>query len=191
MHTSVLEAELSVTRRVSFDTTLPATLAPSGTKTSKLTRTLGGTCVLLSLLTMTACSRRWSEVSEVPAKAPSGRAIRAGSTFRIEPVQFTPAQFAGKEFTENKFAFRCRSLQKGVVSEYIGTSMLVMKGVTETQPGTIEKWATGDDAKEISLRWMVIPEIGAYHGGGSLYFYLSDKDKNCISNIVAWPVAFR
>ena len=156
------------------------------------TITVGGACALFGLAMMAGCSgRHWSEVSEIPFKSPLAHAIKAGSTFRIEPVQFAPAMFSGKDFAESDFVFRCRTLQKGVETEYVGTSTLVLKGLEETQPGHPEKWAPADDAKEIRIHYVVLPTMGFYTGEGSLYFYLRDKDKNCVSNIVAWPVAFR
>lgn len=147
------------------------------------------------LLSLISCggSSSWNDIAVLDIR--SGK-IQAGDAVRIEPSAFETVEFSSTELSIKKFKFNGTRTDSSENLELFPT-VTVMAGEgnfgsveTQSTEETIQ-WAVGEPQKAITIVFMNMQRGSSYSGKGHLYFYMTDKDKNCVSNIVAWPVAFK
>ena len=145
------------------------------------------------ILSIAACGAS-SSWEDIPVLETSSGEIRAGDAVRIEPSEFSPVEIAGTEFSVTKFQFDAIREQATVDLELLPTvTVMASKGdfhSVETVSEEAVQWPAGEPRKAITFSFLNMPDRSAYSGRGHLHFYLTDQDKNCVSNIVAWPVDF-
>ena len=146
------------------------------------------------MLALVACGgpSSWEDITDLDTGSDK---IRAGTAVRIEPSAFEAAEISSTEFSIKKFNFSgTRKDGSGGLELLPTVTLMASEGdfhSVETQSQEAIQWTVGEAQKAITISFLNMPTGSAYSGKGSLYFYMTDKDKNCVSNIVAWPVAFK
>jgi len=147
------------------------------------------------LLSFISCdgSSSWDDITVL--EMTSGK-IQAGDAVRIEPSAFETVEISSTEFSIKTFKFNgTRTNSSGDLELLPTVTLMAGEGnfhSVETQsPKEAIQWSVGEPQKAITIAFLNMPSGSSYSGKGYLYFYMTDKDKNCVSNIVAWPVAFK
>lgn len=149
-------------------------------------------CLLfvMPLLWLSACGdRTWEDVAFVETGAGE---IRAGDLVRLEPASFSPREIARSGSSFEKFTFNGNLVNNSSDLELYGNVSLIYGGegliVRSTIKSTDEiQWDANEPQKAITLFFL---EDKAIYGDGYLYFYLTDINDTCVSNIIKWPVTF-
>lgn len=151
------------------------------------------TCLLfvMPLLWLSACGdRTWEDVAFVETGAGE---IRAGDLVRLEPASFSPREIARSGSSFEKFTFNGNLVNNSSDLELYGNVTLNYGGggevmVRSTIKSTNEiQWAANEPQKAITIIFL---ENKTLSGDGYLYFFLTDINDTCVSNIIKWPVTF-
>lgn len=148
-------------------------------------------------LGMPNCTRKsWKEV---PSLATAHGSLNAGRQVRLIPISSNPRRISTKQAVEKRFKFRGTLVSppqhrevKGKVT-LVGERLIGKKGrtsVNQTWENPPLKWAQREYEREIEIRFLVMPGR-TYKGSGWMYFYLTDLEDECVSNIIAWPVVLK
>ncbi len=144
-------------------------------------------------LCQSACGERTLE--ELDWFSDGADTIQSGDQFTLKPTAFEPAEMAGDELDRRTFSFKGTRTSDSVGLEVQLRAALVMgeegSSLTETQFGDTVMWPQDSAAMVLEMEWAVLPFGGTYGGEGYLYFYLTDLENNCLSNILAWPIKFK
>lgn len=151
-------------------------------------------CKYSALLIITSsflisCSQTpWEDVPAI------GESVKAGKVVRIEPVNYNVVHFKKDAIEVKSFPFKGTLLDKSL-NDYCITNVSVFSGgdrldISESQTPDTILWSGNELEKELEISYAYIPVMRGYTGSGMLYFYLTDMDKTCISNIVGWEVEF-
>ncbi len=150
---------------------------------------------LLSVMTLllAGCGdRTWEEVSSTGT---GDREIRAGDLVRLEPASFQPREISGTGFVIEKFIFNGSLLNDSSDLKLSGKVKLHFEResgfIVDTTIASAEpiQWAASESKKAVTISYIKMQnETGS--GEGYLYFYLTDLNGACVSNIVKWPIAF-
>lgn len=144
-------------------------------------------CIFFTTL---SCSSS-NSIDEVAAVDLNKTVIKAGNVFRLVPQKREPLRLSGKDISTTHFEFEC-TLQTGDKNVEYTSGVSFQAGIaTETQsPTDFTQWPANVSSKKITIDFTLMPTLHTYSGSGFLYIYLMDKQKNCISNIIKWPVKF-
>ena len=150
-------------------------------------------CAVFLSMSLLSCGgpSSWEDLAEIDTGSSK---ILAGNELRIEPSEFAAASIVGTAFSITKFNFN-GTRKEGTGDLELLPTVTVMAGkgdfhAVETLSEKAIHWRAGEPQKAVTITYVNMPTGSAYSGKGHLYFYLTDPDKNCVSNIVAWPVEF-
>lgn len=135
-------------------------------------------------------------VVEVDSFMHGGEEVIAGNQFRLTPLKDEMINLKGEGFSINKFDFHCILLSKEKEIDSLFKDVIAIdlssKNMTKTlkySAPEFKKWPSIATEKEITIDFPILPgEV--YSGKGFFYFYLVNKEGQCISNIVRWKVKF-
>ena len=122
--------------------------------------------------------------------------IKAGKRIHIVPVDYHPAAISGTTQGVTTFKFTGTLLDSSENLTLITRATLLLgrggyKKIETQKDAEPITWGKDAHTKELQFSFVVSLTEGTYMGGGYLYFYLTDLDDHCVSNIVAWPVTFQ
>jgi hypothetical protein len=165
--------------------------------------------IAVTLAGMCACRHQGvhQDWQEVPSLEIGEKKLSAGKLFRLEPNVANPVQMPGGQMSYEKFKFLGTLLdprsdldvKRTVTADFVGADeqgVVKDKERSITEAGEPMKWMKSESKRDIEFTFAVPPVIAppaasALSGKGFLYFYLTDLDGNCVSNIVAWPMTFK
>ena len=135
----------------------------------------------------------WQELSVLEVGEDT---VTAGVIVRIEPSAYQPVKLHGNQFTTKTFAFKGTLLNRSSDLDCVANITIFSKSgdmnISNTQsPGDTIRWAMTEVEKDLDIDFILMPDSRRYSGKGHFYFYLTDADKKCISNIVGWKVTFK
>lgn len=144
--------------------------------------------ISLSLL-ITGCSNKKAE-EDIKSLKFGNSTITAGNQFRLSPVKYEPITISNTDYSVD-FVFHCTLLSKETNIEYTGVVAFQTSDLGESQSlEKFEKWPSDITKKDITIPFFHPAGYYTYSGQGFFYFYLINKENQCISNIVRWAVKF-
>ena len=151
---------------------------------------------VMSLLWIDAYGdRTWHDVASVEMGTGT---LRAGDLVRLEPTSFRPVEMSNHMFTNKQFKFSGILLDNSSDLEIIGNVTSMSGGVDDPHwetrhDATSIQWGASESQKKITINFVRMPKNTGpqYQGNRLFYFYVTDSNGACISNIVAWPVTFK
>ena len=141
------------------------------------------------LISCESNNKQWQEVSSI-------KKIQAGSIFKIEPIKDSVYVLSGSDFSSTPVKFNCTALKPRDGMKYKGAmSLQSSRGSRVIFETTSEKnyqvWPANTTAQAIEISIIILPTLHTYQGKGKVYLYLVDSTETCISNIIAWKLAFK
>ncbi|MFN2530678.1 MAG: hypothetical protein ABR555_05225 [Pyrinomonadaceae bacterium] len=165
--------------------------------------------IAVTLALLCACRHQGVDQNwqEIPSLEIGEKKLSAGKLIRLEPKVGNPVQMSGSQMTYEKFKFLGTLLdprsdldvKRTVTADFVGADehgLVKDKQRSVTEAGEPMKWMKSESRRDIEFTFAVPPVIAppvasALSGKGFLYFYLTDLNGNCVSNIVASPVTLR